>query len=327
MWRSRLAWFYLVVVALAWALGEWGAEASVPTLLLAYLPAVVWVLPALPVLGWTLIRRGGRRRGWGTAVLAGGLAVWGAGLTDGAFASTPASSADPLRVVTFNTARGGRTSPERMAAHLQALNADVLLLQETRFLRPGYRAALLSGLPGYAVHSAGEVMTLISLKQSRLSVLDTRAFAAPGSTRQYLQTTLNWRGQRLRVINVHLNTVLLSSTLRGDWEGVRVMRDVRAEQVGLLEQVAAQESGPLLLAGDLNTPPRGRLYRRLIRAVGPDAHDQAGKGPGWTFPSLYLRIDHALARGLKPVRVQVQANAGSDHLPLLVEYTPTQAGE
>ncbi|MFB9993566.1 hypothetical protein ACFFLM_16505 [Deinococcus oregonensis] len=30
MWRSRLAWAYLAVVALAWALGEWGAEASVP---------------------------------------------------------------------------------------------------------------------------------------------------------------------------------------------------------------------------------------------------------------------------------------------------------
>jgi vancomycin resistance protein VanJ len=294
----------------------------VPTLLLAYLPAVVWLLPAPLVLCWTLIKRGGQRRGWATAVLAGGLAAWGAGLLHGAFAPAAAPSADTLRVVTFNTARGTRISAERMANNLQALNADVLLLQETRFTRPGYRAALLAGLPGYAVQSAGEVTTL-----SRLPVLNTQAFAAPGSTRQYLQTTLNWQGQRLRVVNVHLNTVLLSRTLRGDWEGVRRTRDVREQQVQTLERVAAAESGPLLLAGDLNTPPRGRLYRRLIRAIGPDAHDQAGRGPGWTFPSLSLRIDHALARGLQPVRVQVLPDAGSDHLPLSVEYVPTRTGE
>ncbi|MDB5044076.1 MAG: hypothetical protein JWQ08_126 [Deinococcus sp.] len=322
MWYSRLAWLYLAVVALAWALGEWGAEASVPTLLLAYLPPVVWLLPAPLVLCWTLIRRGGQRRGWATALLASGLAVWGAGLLHGAFAPAPAPSADALRVVTFNTARGTRISADNMAAQLQALNADVLLLQETRFTRSGYRAALLAGLPGYGVRSAGEVMTL-----SRLPVLNTQAFAAPGSTRQYLQTTLNWQGQRLRVVNVHLNTVLLSRALAGDWDSVGRTRDVRNEQVQLLEGIAAADSGALLLAGDLNTPPRGRLYRRLIRAYGPDAHDQAGSGPGWTFPSLYLRIDHALARGLRPVRVQVQANAGSDHLPLLVEYAAAQAGE
>lgn len=322
MWRSRLAWLYLAVVALAWALGEWGAEASVPTLLLAYLPPVVWLLPAPLVLCWTLIRRGGQRRGWATALLAGGLAVWGTGLLHGAFAPAPANSADTLRVVTFNTARGTRVSADKMAANLRAMNADVLLLQETRFTRPGYRAALLAGLPGYAVHSAGEVMTL-----SRLPVLNTQAFAAPGSTRQYLQTTLGWQGQSLRVVNVHLNTVLLSRTLRGDFEAVRIMRDVREEQVRTLEQIAGAESGPLLLAGDLNTPPRGRLYRRLTRAFGPSAHDQAGRGPGWTFPSLYLRIDHALARGLQPVRVQVLPDAGSDHLPLLVEYAPTQTGD
>ncbi|UQN05052.1 endonuclease/exonuclease/phosphatase family protein [Deinococcus sp. QL22] len=327
MWRSRLAWFYLAVVALAWALGEWGAEASVPTLLLAYLPPVVWLLPAPLVLCWTLIRRDGRRRGWATAVLASALAAWGAGLLHSAFAPAPATSAAALRVVTFNTARGTRIAPDKMAANLRAMNADVLMLQETRFMDSDYRAALVAGLPDYALHSAGEVMTLISLKQSRLPVLKTQVFAAPGSNRQYLQTTLGWRGQRLRVVNVHLNTVLLSRALAGDWDSVGRTRDVRNQQVGLLEQIAAAESGPLLLAGDLNTPPRGRLYRRLIRAYGPDAHDQAGRGPGWTFPSLYLRIDHALARGLQPVRVQVLPDAGSDHLPLLVEYALTQTGE
>ena len=58
----------------------------------------------------------------------------------------------------------------------------------------------------------------------------------------------------------------------------------------------------------------------MTRCFGPDAHDEAGRGPGWTFPALALRIDHLLARDLRPVRAEVLDATGSDHRPLLVEY-------
>ncbi|EYB69649.1 hypothetical protein DEIPH_ctg004orf0178 [Deinococcus phoenicis] len=309
MFRSRLAWLYLLTAALVWLLGEFVGERTVPTLLLAYAPAVVWLLPAPFVLAWTVWRR----RGVAVALAGLLLAAWGAGLLH-----WQPQQGGTLRVVTFNAARGMLGTPERLAAALRGADADLLLLQETNFVRPDFRGELLARLPGYTVRTGHEVMTL-----ARLPVLSAQTFAAPGSGRNFLETRVRWQGQNLRVVNAHLGTVLVSSALRGDLAQLRQTRDVRAEQVALLASLAAREPGPVLLGGDLNTPPRGAVYRRLRQAFGPDAHDRAGRGPGWTFPGLFLRIDHLMAGGLTPVRARVLENAGSDHRPLLAEFLAT----
>lgn len=306
MSESRLAWLYLLTVALIWALGEWVGERTVPTLLLAYAPPLLWLLPAPLVLGWTLWRR----RGVAVALAGTLLAAGGAGLPHWR------SQADgTLRVVTFNVAQGLRGSPDEIAAALRAADADLLLLQETNPVRPGFREALLAQLPGYEVRTGYEVTTL-----SRLPILASTNHAAPGTRRTFLETRVRWRGQEVRVLNVHLGTVLVSSVLRGDFDRVRQTRDVRAAQVARLSAIADEAPGPLLLGGDLNTPPRGLAYRELRRSAGPDAHDLAGRGPGWTFPGLFLRIDHLMARGLTPTRTRVLPESGSDHRALLAEY-------
>ncbi|GAA5513247.1 hypothetical protein Dcar01_01975 [Deinococcus carri] len=308
----RLAWLYLLAVALTWLLGEYVGEQTLPTLLLAYAPPLLWLLPAPFVLAWTLWRR----RGTAVALAGLGLAAWGAGLLHW----RPQQDGGALRVVTFNVARGTQGTPEGVAAALRAADADLLLLQETNFVRPGFREELLARLPGYRVAAGEEVLTL-----SRLPVLGTRTHAAPGSRRNFLETRVRWRGQPLRVVNAHLGTVLVSSALRGDFARMRQTRDVRGEQVKLLAGIAARGPGPLLLGGDLNTPPRGVVYRHLRQAFGPDAFDLAGRGPGWTFPGLFLRIDHLLGRGLTPKRVRVLAGAGSDHRPLLAEFSSSSS--
>lgn len=302
----RLAWLYLLTVAAVWLLGEFVGERTLPTLLLAYAPAVLWLLPAPFVLAWTLWRR----QGMAVALAGLLLAAWAAGL----FHWQP-QQPGTLRVVTFNVARGTQGTPERITAALRAADADLLLLQETNFVRPGFREELLAGLPGYTVRAGQEVLTL-----SRLPVEDAQTHAMPGSRRTFLETRVRWRGRAVRVVNAHLGTVLVSSALKGDFARVRQTRDTRAEQVKRLEDIAAREPGPLLLGGDLNTPPRGLTYRQLRRAFGPDAFDLAGRGPGWTFPGLFLRIDHVMTRGLTPTRARVLTNAGSDHRPLLAEF-------
>ncbi|WP_051935499.1 endonuclease/exonuclease/phosphatase family protein [Deinococcus sp. YIM 77859] len=302
----RLAWTYLLAVAAVWFLGNFVGEGAVPTLLLAYAPPLLWLLPAPFVLAWALWRR----RGAGVALAGMLLAMWGAGLLH-----WRPQQDGTLRVTTLNVSRGRLGTPEGIAAALRAADADLLLLQETNFTRPEFRAKLLAGLPGYTVQTGQEVMTL-----SRLPVEAAHRYALPGSERTILEVRVRWRGQRLRVVNAHLGTVLVSSVLKGDFARVRRTRDTRTGQVRVLSGLAGQEPGPLLLGGDLNTPPRGLLYRQLQRAFGPDAFDRAGRGPGWTFPSLLLRIDHVMARNLSPTRAQVLPPAGSDHRPLLVEY-------
>ncbi len=303
----------LLMVCLTWALGEWPAERTLPTLLLAYAPPLLWVLATLPALAWALWRGQGRR----PALAAVFLAVWGAGLLH--WRADATGTGPTLRVVTFNVLGGARTTPDRLAGRLRALNADVLLLQESRFVQPDFRMAFLRALPGYAVAEAGEVMTL-----TRLPLLGSRSEALPGNHRKLLVTRLKWRGEPLTVVNAHLGTVQVSSVLTGDLARVRRTRDARAGQVQVLRAVAQTAPGRVLLGGDLNTPPRGQVYRDLRAAFGPDAHDLAGRGPGWTFPSLHVRIDHLMGRGLRPTRTQVLPWALSDHRPLLAEYRMEQ---
>ncbi|GAA5435023.1 endonuclease/exonuclease/phosphatase family protein [Deinococcus aquaticus] len=309
----KFAWMTLLLVCLTWALGEWPAERTLPTLLLAYAPPLLWVLATLPALAWALWRHQGRR----VALAALLLAASGAGLLHWRAHAT--GTQPTLRVVTFNVLGGARTTPDELAGHLRSLNPDVLLLQESRFVQPDFRAAFLNALPGYAVAEAGEVMTL-----TRLPLLGSRSEALPGNRRELLVTRLEWRGEPLTVVNAHLGTVQVSSVLSGDLARVRRTRDARAGQVELLRSVAATMPGRMLLGGDLNTPPRGQVYRELRAAFGPDTHDLAGRGPGWTFPALHLRIDHLMARDLTPTRIQVLPWALSDHRPLLAEYRPEQ---
>lgn len=303
---SRLALAYLLALLLIWALSEWVAERTLPTLLLAYAPPLLWLALALPVWLWVLLRR----RKPGMALLATLLAFWSTGLLHW----RPQSAGD-LRILTYNVAGGRNTTPEQLAAYLLAQNADIILLQESNYTRPAFGPAFEKAMKGYALAHAAEVTTL-----SRLPLGPETRFDLPQNRREVLLTPISWKGRTLNVLNAHLGTVMLSPLLKGDLTQARRTRNARSAQVDVLRRVALQTSGPVLLGGDLNTPPRGLIYRRLRDLFGPDAHARAGRGPGWTFPSLKTRIDHQLTRDLTPTRARVLGGVGSDHLPLLVEY-------
>lgn len=303
---SRLGWLYLCLVVLVWLLGEWVAERTIPTLLLAYAPPVLWLLPAPVVLLWNALRRKNPAPALVATLLAAGsaeLLLW------------HRQSAGELRVLTYNVARGTQSRPQALAQTLKQANADIILLQEANFVRPDDLTVIRSALPGYRLARAYEVTTL-----TRLPLLHWEDYDLPQNHREVLLTTVRWRGKPLHVVNVHLGTVMLSPVLRGDFDRVRRTRAARNAQLAVVKAVAAPLQGPVLVAGDFNTPPRGRYYRQLERLFGPDAHDAAGRRAGWTFPSLKLRIDHAFARGLTPTATRVIQARGSDHLPLLVEF-------
>lgn len=306
MFRSRLAWVYLLFAVLVWGLGEFMGEKTLPTLLLAYAPAVLWLLPAPFVLLWTVLRR----RGFAVALAGTLLAAWGADLLHW----RPQHGGE-LRVLNYNVNSGYRSTPDRLATVLKGADADVILLQESNFQPPGYAEALTAALPGYTLRSAAEVMTL-----TRLPVVDSEKVALPGNRREVLVTRLQWRGQPLTVVNAHLGTVQVTAALTGDFAYLERTRTNRAAQAQVLRQIAGRIPGRALLGGDLNTPPRGLIYQSLQQGFGPDAYMQAGRGPGWTFPGLRVRIDHQLARGLTPTRASVLTAQESDHRPLVVDY-------
>jgi endonuclease/exonuclease/phosphatase (EEP) superfamily protein YafD len=97
----------------------------------------------------------------------------------------------------------------------------------------------------------------------------------------------------------------------------------RAEQSEYLAREAATVTGPVLLAGDFNTPPESILFRRVWGDY-TDAFSAAGWGWGYTFLSrrAAVRIDHVLVGpGWRCERCWAGPDIGSPHRPVLADLT------
>lgn len=314
-WLWRLAWGYLALLAVAWLLGEWVAERTVPTLLLAYLPPLLllWPLPLL-ALGALWERRAGL-----PVLLA---LVAGLGYASFRLNLPTATQAGDLTLLTYNIARGTQGSAERLASQIRAQNADLITLQETNGWNAEFTPTLLRQLPEYEVARTSEGGELLTL--SRLPILGTREIQLPETSRRLLVTTLQTPDGELNVVNVHFSTVMVSGVLQGQVIPTRNRRSLQ------LERLLAETAGlpRVVAAGDFNTPPRGRVYRALT-AEFANAWDSAGAGFGYSFPAPFplLRIDHVWSRGLVPVQTEVLEAGGSDHRGLRVRLKVGQAAK
>lgn len=308
--HSRLALAYLVLVLVVWILEAWVAENTLVGLFFTYAPTLLWLLPAPFVIVWAIWRK--KRFGLGLVAML--LAFFGTGLLHWRF-----QSPGELRVLNYNTASGQDTTPQTLAELLKRTQSDVILLQETEFNDSNFREAFLRKMTGYQVAQVSGVMTL-----SKWPMKTAKAFNLPGSTRKVLLTHIEWKGVPLAILNTHLETVRPS--FLNNVAKLRRTRDDRNKQLKTLTKIAIKETVPLLLGGDLNTPPRGQVYHELQRVFGTDAFARSGRGPGWTYPELRVRIDHQMTRALHSsrARVLIDEKWTSDHRPLLVEYKPTR---
>lgn len=141
----------------------------------------------------------------------------------------------------------------------------------------------------------------------------------------------NWQGKRriamsaariattfgsVTVAGVHLDQPLPPGRLR-----------VQERQVDGLVEMLAPLDGPLLLVGDFNAAPWGRLLRGLAARTSL----VAARGIEGTWPAalpwpLRIAIDHALTgRGLQLLDRQVIRLPGSDHRALHLRVAPAAA--
>ena len=106
-----------------------------------------------------------------------------------------------------------------------------------------------------------------------------------------------------------------------DLEANNELRWKQSEYLGAGE--AAAVAGPVLLAGDFNTPPESAIFRRLWTPY-TDAFGAAGWGWGYTFIGgrTRVRIDHILAGpGWYCERCWVGPDVGSPHRPVITDLT------
>jgi endonuclease/exonuclease/phosphatase (EEP) superfamily protein YafD len=130
----------------------------------------------------------------------------------------------------------------------------------------------------------------------------------------------------IQVFNLHLATPRegLSAIASRSWDELDSLKwnmHLRRRQSQLGSGWAAGAAGPVLVAGDFNTPPDSRTYRQFWSRF-TNAFSYAGTGFGNThFTRLTaVRIDHILAGGdFRVRRCWVGPDVGSAHRPVVAD--------
>lgn len=308
-----------------------GAERFGATALLLYLPQHGWGLLPLVLMFLALWRRDLRLACFNAAA----LLFWAHFLLGyrafGRVQSGKTSSS--FRVMTYNIERGV-SSIDALEATIRAQKPDIVCLQETQGVDWGHAyapgALLTARFPGWSAARGGDVTTL-----SRFPMSSHRDYPLRG-TRRILETTLQTPLGRVRVLNIHVATSFSapSRTRRGAKLGkigriAQIMADARPSAQARMQQIAPLhhaiargETGALIMAGDFNSPPRGRFYGAISRGL-EDVWERGGRGTGDTFPARFplLPIDHILVRGLIVDRAFVPDVRASDHRPLIADFS------
>ncbi|MCV0407464.1 MAG: endonuclease/exonuclease/phosphatase family protein [Rhizobiaceae bacterium] len=239
-----------------------------------------------------------------------------------------------MRFVSYNIRRclgvDGVYSPDRIAAVLRECAADVIALQEVDVGRLrslgvdqaeviGNRlgAASIHFHPAIAMESEHYGDAILSMSSSRLV---KAGLLPPGPSwrrkepRGALWVEIRTAGRKVQVFNTHLG----------------LHRKERLAQADALlgpEWIAQLKADdPLVLLGDFNSLPRGRVHSRLCARF-TDAHHRAARGrPSPTFPTNrpLFRIDHIFCSpGIEVASAGAWRSAcsrlASDHYPVFAD--------
>jgi endonuclease/exonuclease/phosphatase family metal-dependent hydrolase len=229
-----------------------------------------------------------------------------------------------LRIVTYNVHRcrglDRRTRPERTAAVLEDIGADVIALQEV--VGAGPRGANHAELIGAAL-GMGWVMASVrhlrghqfgNVVLSRFPIINHLEHDLSWKTcepRCLQRVDVNLHGLALHVYNVHLGTAILERR----YQAQRMAAVISDRHI----------AGPKIVLGDFNEWMRGlttKLLSEKLRSVDLANFLQRRR----TYPGLFpiLHLDHIYYAG----RVEITAIelprtrlalVASDHLPLVAD--------
>jgi endonuclease/exonuclease/phosphatase (EEP) superfamily protein YafD len=218
--------------------------------------------------------------------------------------------------MTANLWNGG-ADPERFAGLVEASRADVVCVQE---LAPEQADALARVLPHGRLSPARD-NTGMGIALRRPAELSRIALPCRDAHVAHLDAGA-WPElpDGLEVIGVHV----LGPHVWPPWRAWPLRR---GQLVGLERYLAEAPPRARVMVGDFNATPAFRVYRRLAARL-PDAHHEVARrrgtrpaatwGPTPGAPRM-LRIDHALAEGVRVEDAQVLAIPGGDHSALLIE--------
>jgi endonuclease/exonuclease/phosphatase family metal-dependent hydrolase len=209
-------------------------------------------------------------------------------------ANPPGADSDVLRLVTFNIELGREIDGAiRLIRTTELLrDPDLLLLQEMSGAGVARIAESLglnylyfpSGIHPKAHQEYGTAILSPWPIEDPSKLLLPYGAIVTGMRRAVTAATVQWRGRAVRVFSVHLPAHRA------------VSEDRRREQVGLILEGARRDPGPVVVAGDFNSPDIDALFEHegftwVTKAIPGTAR----------FMRRWYQIDHVFARGLGAV--------------------------
>lgn len=319
---SASSWVVLAVTIGIWVVQEGVGEHHWFSALLTYLPQIPFlVLPIVFALASILKRR---IFAFIPASLACLIVLFVNMGLQVRISSDSTQAENTLTVLTWNI-KGGERGMDAIIQVIRDTNADVVCLQEYTGLFGGKQAEGLfrASLPEFEYIRQGELVTLVKGKPLRTRSVSIRDSSSGGYRRNALEVSIQHGGRRVSILNVHLTTSITGESLFRRTGTVPAYLEqatqVRSEQFSNIIEWQKLAEGLTIVAGDFNTPPRGRLYRRMTNHS-RDSFADVGGGFGYTYRAdiPLLRIDYVFAGGgLEPENCWVVRSQASDHLPVV----------
>lgn len=252
------------------------------------------------------------------------------------FPSSAPAGAPRLKILSYNVNSGYGGFPD-VAAEIRAHAPDLVFIQEL----PYWAAApLVEELKrSYAVVESAEQFVVASRFPISASVDPTRLpyygrqrsprfmkyeIATPlGAISFYNLHTVSPRGSFYSVRGQGLRREIMSGRLFAGAAShdVQSTTGLRILQVQTLAEMAAKETGPVIIVGDGNLPTLSPTRARYLGRY-QDGFSSAGSGFGYTFParSPWMRIDMILASDeFRFVSFEVGKGQASDHRCVVAE--------
>ena len=253
-------------------------------------------------------------------------------LAAGAFVATPGTYANllletsagasgaPVDQATYRllhlNARFDNSEPEKFLSLIARIRPDVVTINEVSAMWRGRLGALKAAYPHRIVCDSRGFVGGVAILSRRPFVAGSEPECFEGGTLAVARVDLG--GQPVDVAALHLYW---------PWPFEQ------PEQVPQLAGRLAQLPDAALLAGDFNAVRWSETFRQIASAA--RMRDAGPVGPSW-MPRLLpdglrrmagLGIDHVLTgAGVDIVRLERQDDAGSDHLPVLTEFSVRSEG-
>lgn len=321
------------------------------------LPYAAWALAAFTVV-WLLGRK------WGAVafqMLLLALVVARVGVFDRL--SLP-DGQEAFVLTTFNVPQVGPSREalgDSVVAYVAATRPDMVLMQDAWVVGRNEREsgqavqveavderlpytlqvpARLAGYPGWRSNATG--VPLLVRDSARVEVLEQEALVLgverDADVSQALRSHLRWGGREFVVYNLHLRSFGASkpwedaavrltrpSTWRPYLNRYRGVYAQRGDETAEIAERIAQETLPVVIAGDFNSTADNWSYRALRIAGGVSRTDAFRAAGGWAWGRTYharrpfVRIDFVLVDpALEVVSARTTPVTFSDHRPVRV---------